>query len=420
MSRPTARRLPVSRATARRLVARRVGGALLAAALLTGLPAGCTADRRSVSPPTWRAVTLPVPAGSRAQVRDLAACPGHWYAVGATVAGDGTPSPAAWASPDGVRWRLLESRPVSAYGPRHVLSMAACAGDRLVAFGASAGGVHSNPRSGTWLAVGDGPLTEVPATFELFGGPDAVAVNRLAAGPGGFLIAGTRVDANRAAGAAVWSSPDGAAFRLDDADPALMSGASGQTEALDAAGLADGDWLVVGSVLPPGARLGARDPLGWTAGRDAHPWTAEAVAGTGDDEAMDRVVATDRGALAVGVAGASFAGWRWQDGRWTAAGRFGTVGGQIPAAVAGLAEVRTGDGRAVVAAVGDGTRYRLFVGSADGARWREQALPVRFAAGTGRTLSLAGQGGAILVAADDGTGARLWRADASGWRTASG
>ena len=84
--------------------------------------------------------------------------------------------------------------------------------------GAKSGGAHGNPRVTTWYRRDDGVFTDVVAAFELYGGPLAVTVGRIAGGPDGWLIAGARTS-----GAAVWLSDDATDFRLVDGDPALSS-----------------------------------------------------------------------------------------------------------------------------------------------------------------------------------------------------
>jgi hypothetical protein len=113
--------------------------------------------------PGWQRVTLPVAGNGRPELKDLATCPGHWYAVGGYLGADGNTSPAAWTSvDDGRTWSALATAPVSVYGPQHVLLAVACRGDSMVAVGAVSGGAHGNLRTGTWRRTGTGPLTEVP------------------------------------------------------------------------------------------------------------------------------------------------------------------------------------------------------------------------------------------------------------------
>ncbi|MEE3917852.1 hypothetical protein V2I01_01525 [Micromonospora sp. BRA006-A] len=89
-------------------------------------------------------------------------------------------------------WSPIPVRAQTFYGRQHVLYAVACRDDGMAALGAKTGGVHGNPRTGTWVWGPGGPLREVPAAFELFGGPRAVSASRLAAGPGGWLVAGAR------------------------------------------------------------------------------------------------------------------------------------------------------------------------------------------------------------------------------------
>lgn len=66
----------------------------------------------------------------------------------------------------------------------------------------------------------------MPAASELYAGPRAVSVSRLAAGLAGWLIAGARVD-----GAAVWTSGDGERFTIREGVPELAGDGRGRTVA---------------------------------------------------------------------------------------------------------------------------------------------------------------------------------------------
>jgi hypothetical protein len=389
-----------------------------AAALLCAVVAltGCQlSPRRAAVPrplaPRWQAVSLPAAAGGHIALGDLVNCAGTWYALGGVIAADGTSRPALWSSVDGQQWTERPTHPVSVYGPLAVFYSAACADDgRLAAIAAVAGGVHANPRTGTWHSSPDGGLVEVDAPFERYGGPNAISVDRVAgaAGGAGYVIAGNRVDHNGMAGAAAWYSPTGEQFTLLDGDPALMSTADGLTGAAGAAGVPDG-WLLVGSVLRPGAPAAARDPLAWSSSDGTH-WRREDVPGSpAEDEALMRVARWQQGALAVGVRGGGFGAWlRGEPDRaaaWRSGGAFGQISGTALPAVTGFAVA----GDAAYVAVCDGSAYRLWT-SSDGTSWREVSLPVTMAAGAQRRLLVAGDGRRVLAAIDNGTGVRLWLA----------
>ncbi len=393
------------------------GPGLVAALVLALVASGCTGGARPGaagtaaavrSGPSWAAVDLPTSGTGRPVVRDVAACPGHWYAAGGYATADGGTRPGLWTSVDTRAWSEVPLAPVSAYGPTQLLMSVACDGAAVVAVGSTSGGVHGNARVSTWAGSAGGRLTEQAAPFELFGGPDAIGVGKLAAtlpGATGFLIVGAWRDANGQAGAAVWASGvDGHTFRLVNADPELESDARGATEAHD--GVArPGGFTLVGSVGTPGSRLSARDPAVWTS-TDGLTWRRAPVPAAAENEELQRVLADQGGELALGVRGDGFGAWRGSatgDG-WRAAGRFGSFEGSGLPAVTGLASGPAGDAYAVV---GDGSRYRLW-SSTDGASWTERALPATVPVGDQRTVVVAGAGGRLLLAAEDGVSSRLW------------
>lgn len=338
-------------------------------------------------------------------VADVLSCGDAWYAVGGTrTAPDGT-APGLWRSADGVSWQPLPVQTVSVYGPMNLLYSAGCAGGRLVALGATAGGVHANPRTSSWVAaLPDGPLREVPARFELFGGNDAIGVNAVAAGPRGFVLAGNRVGANGRPGAVVWHSADGGQFALVDSDPALSSDDGAMTGASAAGVLADGTWLLAGAVQRHGSPGAAREPVVWRSA-DGVAWQREALPGAAGDTAAERVAAWPGGALAVGLRDGRFASWlRDGSGAWQPARPFGATSGTEVYRVAGLA---VAGGRAV-AVVCDGTDYGLWL-TTDGASWRPVPAPAELSCGRQHRLAVALRGDELLAGVDDGTHARLLR-----------
>ena len=390
----------------------------LMAAGCTGGP-GSRAPARSASAapasaapgPAWVAVALPASGTGRPVVRDVAACPGRWYAAGGYATGDGGTRPGLWTSVDARSWSAVPVAPVSVYGPTQLLTSVACDGTATVAIGSTSGGVHGNARVSTWAGPPGGTLTEQAAPFELFGGPDAIGVAGLAGtlpGAPGFLIVGAWRDANGQAGAAVWvSGADGRGFRLVDADSELESGAGGPTEARDAVA-GPGGFTLVGSVGTPGSRVSARDPAVWTS-TDGLAWRLAPVPATAENEEPQRLLAGRGGELAVGVRGDGFGAWRGSatgDG-WRAVGRFGSFAGTGLPMVTGLATGPAGDSYAVV---GDGDRYRLW-SSTDGTSWTQRQLPTAVPVGDQRTVVVAGAGGRLLISAEDGVSSRLWTAD---------
>ncbi|GHJ06725.1 hypothetical protein TPA0907_10920 [Micromonospora humidisoli] len=384
--------------------ARRV---LVVCALLVLVVAGCDrhgndvagrGDGRSTPvEPAWREATLPVPPGpaGRLVLRDAVSCAGVWFLVGGVVDATGGSRPAAWSSTDGSTWLPVPVAASTFYGRQHVLYAAACAAGRVAALGAKNGGVHGNPRTGTWVRDGDGPLREVPAAFELFGGPRAVSVARVAAGAQGWLIAGARAD-----GAAVWTSPDAGGFTLAEGLPELAGDARGRTAAYDAVALPVG-WLVVGSLLPAGGT--ALRPMAWTS-VDGRSWRrAELPVPDGRGRA-ERVVPRDGGPVAVGAVSDGFAVWRADDGsRWRQVGGFGAAGAGV-LSVVGLAVV----GGALVAVTGDGVGRAVWVSTDGGVSWRSVRVPLPVADGGDTALTVAGGDGRLLLLADDGRGSHAW------------
>jgi hypothetical protein len=219
-------------------------------------------------------------------------------------------------------------------------------------------------------------------------------VDRVTAGPAGFVIAGARVDANGDAGAAVWMSPDGIGFRLVDADPALESDARGQTTAQDAVPT-PGGFTLVGSLIPANRPDLARDPLAWTSPDGLH-WQRSTLPAAAEDESLNRVIGYRDGLLAVGIRGTGFGAWRESGGSWRAVGRFASLAsGSLPQ-VTGLAVT----GSTAYLTLDDGAGYQLWR-SSDGASWQRLALPVSVPAGAGHLVTLTGTGDHLLLAADN-------------------
>jgi hypothetical protein len=372
--------------------------ALFVAVLVMVLAAGGCRDSRSTDHP-------PLRLGWHETVRDGTTCDGTWYVVGAVLGADASSRPAAWTSTDGRTWRTVALAPRQYYARRAILYSVACRGTQVAVLGARSGGAHGNPRTTSWHQRADGALVDVPAPFELFGGPDAIAVSRLAAGVDGWLIAG-----GRTTGAAVWVSPDAAAFRLVDDDPALSSDPTRRTSARDA--VADGDgWTAVGYAELSG-RVAAV-PSAWSS-RDGLRWRREdvppATQGFAD---LERVVDAGDRLLAVGVRADRFGSWERTDGRWRAAGSFGALDPDRSTAPAVTGLVRASS--RALAAVSDGVRFHLWA-RRGGDDWQTVALPTRARADGDRHLTVAADDQQVLLLSDDGTSGRAWVA---GWNTLS-
>jgi hypothetical protein len=350
-------------------------------------------------------------------VRDVTACSGHGYLAGGYRAPDGSTTPALWSTVggqstvDSQSWQPVTTQPKSAYGPHHLLSAVACRGDTVVAVGSAPGGVHGNLRTNTWIGTGSGPLTEVPAAFELFGGPRQIGVGQLVAGTTGWLIGGARTDANGAAGAAVWRSADGASFQLVDDDPALESDASAETVLTGVTAVPSGGYVTVGSAAPTGGTasagtraagsVSARQPLAWHSPDGLH-WTRQAVPAGGEDADIEAVTPYRDGLLALGIHGNGFGAWLGSATGWRPVARFGTLGGSALPQITGLV---TWSGTAY--AVGsDGTRFRLWR-STDASTWTELPMPAPVPAG-GAGMARLARLGDRLVLATDGPDSHVW------------
>lgn len=379
------------------------GAALLLCLLVAG---GCTPEPDPGPGPApvvvaWRESVVPVPPGGagRVVVRDAVACPGAWFVVGAVRDAAGGTRPAAWSSGDGARWSPVRVAAVSFYGRQNVLSSVACRDGRMAALGAKSGGAHGNPRTSSWVQGADGVLREVRAPFELFGGPYAVNVARMDAGPRGFLISG-----NRMSGAAVWTSADAARFTIRERVPGLASGPGGESWAFDAVGLPDG-WLVVGGFLPAG-RVDRDAAVWWSA--DSSVWRRLPVTGaSGGYEEVHRVVVRGAEPVGVGLRGAAFGAWRLAAGQWRPAGAFGVVPGGGAAAVRSLS-VAAGRLFCVTA---DSAAYGMWVSDDGGSSWRVSPVPVPVRPVAETAVAVAGGGGRVVLVADDGATGRLYVAE---------
>ncbi|WBB91782.1 hypothetical protein [Verrucosispora sp. WMMC514] len=341
--------------------------------------------------PDWRELTLPAPPGApgRLMLRDVTACGGRWYLVGAVGGPGDATRPAAWTSADGVSWESVRIVADSYYGRQNVLYSVACTDGRFAAVGAKSGGAHANPRVSSWVRRADGALVEVRAGFELYGGPQAVNVARMVAGGSGFMIVG-----NRVSGAAVWLSEAAGEFEILEGAPGLATDEHGVTWLFDATPV-DGGWLAVGGIIGPG-RID-RDPLAWRSS-DGRSWQRVPVPGTDEYDELQRVVRVDGEPVAVGLRGRAFGGWRAGPDGWARTGGFGAAASSGVPAVRGLSIF---DGQ-VVTAVNDGVRHALWSSADRGASWRPVALPREVPAGPVSSAAVFGEPGRLLLVLDDG------------------
>jgi hypothetical protein len=323
--------------------------------------------------------------------------------VGATDDARGRTRPAVWESADAVHWRDVPLHPGDDfYAARAILFSVGCAGGRLAALGAKSGGAHGNPRTATWRQRPDGSMAAVTAAFELFGGPNAVSVSRLAGGPTGYLIAGTRTS-----GAAVWSSRTGASFRIHEHVPGLASTARQHTQAFDAAWW-QGAWIVSGVTTDDTGRPTATV---WRGSGDG-AWTAVRLPGGSTITTAERLATGDHGPLAVGFVDRAFGVWveNDQEGRggpsWSLASTFGRQDPDATSAayVSGAAWT----GSVLAAAYSDGAAYHVAIGPTSGLH--DVAPPASVAVRGDSTVTVAAHEHLLLLLTDDGSSARVWLA----------
>jgi hypothetical protein len=376
-----------------------------AAALLSGCSSSDAPQRAGLLHPRWHEITLPVPPGppGRIAVRDATACDGTWWVVGAIVGDSDASRPAAWTSTDGQTWRSVSIHPTDYYARRATLYSVACREGQVVAVGAKSGGAHANPRTATWRLRQDDVLQDVTAPFILYGGEHAISVNRVAAGPDGWVIAG-----NRSSGAAAWVAGPGAeSFRIVDHDPELASDATRATTALDV--VHDGTaWTVVGRTEASGRT--SPGPQAWTS-TDGSTWTSQRVPASTDGFAdLERVTRDGDDLLAAGIRDDRFGTWRRTGNRWQASGSFGVLAhATSPPFVSGLVAA---SGKVVLAA-SDGAVFRLWARTtAHG--WQQVATPTRPATTGEDQLTVASDRDTVLLLGDDGTSGRVWT---TGWNT---
>jgi hypothetical protein len=338
----------------------------------------------------WHGTTLPAPDGERAVVRAATWCAGHWVVVGATSTTDGRTRPAVWTSTDARQWQNIPLRPGrDFYTAREILGSVACSRGRLAAIGTKSGGAHGMPRTASWRERADGSLAAVSAPFALFGGSEALTVGRMAGGPRGYLLAGTRTN-----GAAVWQSARGGLFRLYDGDPGLASTSLVDTQALDAAAYRSA-WVVAGEVTGQDGSLRAAV---WAGDPDTS-WTRADLPGASSLSTAERLVMTPAGLDAAGLLDDGIGVWALRDGSWRVTERFGSSdpNGSEASYVAGLA---SSQGR-LAATYSDGARFRLWVGE-------DVAMPTEVAVDGDRTATVAARGDRLLLLTDDDHTGRAW------------
>jgi hypothetical protein len=375
-------------------------GRMLVVGALVAAAASCTPTPTPTAPVVvagWHEVPLPATGA-----RILSIVPtGDGLLVTGSVAGQQSRSPGAWTTTDGHTWHALSLHPRTPYAHQAELIMATLVDGRLTAYGQAFGGAHSLPRPTLWSGTTSNGLNEYEQPFEMFGGPHAIATSDEAALPGTVLLAGSWDGATGRYGAAVWTSPDGAAWHRDADDPALASAPGEQTSALGATAGPDG-FLVTG-YTQRGARL---DPLAWTSADAGRTWRRMALPGGQHAQqygaTANRAACDSAGCVLTGAG----IGPRWQALCWPV-----TSAGHIPAGAehggpmgsnVQVSQVILHDGRALAAFRVD-TVGRLESISRDCAGWRDIALPVR-----SDEIRVGVLGGRLLLATTGATSSRLW------------
>ena len=377
---------------------------LALAGLVLVAAAGCSEPSKEPAPDAvrvdWQAQDVPLPAGreGRIAVRDAVRCADQWFLVGGVFTADGASTPAAWSSPDATSWTSLRLAPVGYWARRSVISSVGCRDGRIAMVGSKEGGAHGNPRVSTWYQRADGVFVDVDAAFELYGGPHAVSVGRMAGGPDGWLIAG-----NRTSGAAVWVSPDATGFDLVDDDPQLSKDDQFDTTALDQ--VHDGQqWTVVGSATTPG-RL-PRVPMSWRS-EDGRTWQREEVPATEEFNDLERVVNLGDRLVAVGIRGDRFGTWERRGDSWRTGAQFGALDDDGHAAPFVSALAVTGD--QLLATVSDGASYEMW-SSSGGEQWRSVRTPTHPTTAGEHLMSVASDRDQVLLLTDDGEQGQVWTA----------
>jgi len=123
---------------------------------------------------------------------------------------------AAWGSADGVDWTPIGLTPEEDAAAWGFLSTVASHDGEVVAAGATDGPDGQRWVATVWHGNGTHGLTRIPHDNEVFGGPGMPWIHGLATGGPGLVAVGTthshHLDDPQWSPAAVWTSPDGAAW----------------------------------------------------------------------------------------------------------------------------------------------------------------------------------------------------------------
>jgi len=301
------------------------GGSAVAAGLVLALSVGlaaCTGapSRPSSSGTSVRAAATvgaaldvhwerlaPVP---RATALDWIAPAGGQVLVSGERTGAG--GPGLWRGDGRGAWRAVHLAPETYYGRRAALFRVASDGHRVVALGRRIGGTHANPRITSWTGTSSA-VNETEQRFELFGGPDAIAVIDLAMTRTGALVLGAWSHHGDPSGVTVWRQQGDTWERYDRA-PGLRSevtdvGSDLTTPA--AVTTRAGEPVLVGwTVHLGGGKIGLRASL-WqeVADGDVSAWQEVRLPTKGGDAQARAVGCDDVSCTVVGSVGGRLAVW---------------------------------------------------------------------------------------------------------------
>jgi hypothetical protein len=308
-------------------------------------------------------------------------------------AGDAAP-PGLWRGDAAGTWQSVRLVPTTYYGRRAELFRIVSDGEHVVALGRRIGGAHGNPRVTSWTGTLD-ELRETEQRFELFGGPDAIAVSDLALDDRGGVALGAWAPHGAASGVTVWRQR-GTGWRRFDRAPGLASTvtvAGSELTTPGAVAVRNGEPVVVGWTvhLGGGVRVEATfwRPVGET-------WQPVTLPSNGDGQA--RAVACGRDVCtAAGSSSGRLAVWEVR----------GTEVASVPVPqldVDGREPVQVvRAGAASWVAVGQGTASALLRVAGGSAR--------RLSPPTGEVMSMAVVGSSVVALTRDASGrTALWSA----------
>ncbi|ADB31604.1 hypothetical protein Kfla_2533 [Kribbella flavida DSM 17836] len=371
----------------------------LLALLLAGasMAAACSADQSAEPQPiTWSRVQLPaepvVLAGS-----------GDQLVVG--LRDRGAKVVPRLLLVDGDRQQEIKVAPTSPYAFLAVWTSIAYDGRRVLALGGAAGGAHSNVRWTVWTGTTAG-LTELPQTFNTFGGQDAGHLYSAVITPAGQALLGSWASTTSGLDAAVWL-PQGTKWIRQDSTgtvlrstPTLLAGPGAATSWGDAI-------VQTGSQVRLAPNVVQQEAAVWRSTKLNDGWSRFALPEPGARSQGLRVTCGEKLCTVAGWVEGKLALWQFDPSAKDGAGA---------KRLTGLPEIAVGDkaplpapvlaGDEVIQMVAGGNQIKV-VGGRDGA-WTVRASTgpsgeVKEARLVGRTLYL-------LAGATDAP-ATLWKTD---------